>query len=60
MFEYMTSWLCYRRESFVGAMMDAIDEYPLNNDEDVEVPNTSSKKSSRGSNYSVDEDHGKQ
>jgi hypothetical protein len=52
----MTCWLCYRRESFVGAMMDAIDEDPLNYDEDVEVPNASSKKSSRGSNYSVDVD----
>jgi hypothetical protein len=37
-------------------MMDAIDEDPLNYDEDVEVFNASSKKSSRGSNYSVDED----
>jgi hypothetical protein len=37
-------------------MMDAIDEDPLNYDEDVEVPNASSKKSSRGSTYSVDED----
>jgi hypothetical protein len=49
MFEYMTSWLCYRRESFVGAMMNAIDDYPLNYD-------AISKKGSRGSNCSVDED----
>jgi hypothetical protein len=37
-------------------MMDAIGDYPLNNDDDVEVFNANSKKSSRGSNYSVDED----
>jgi hypothetical protein len=37
-------------------MMDDIDDYPLNNDEDVEVFNANSQKSSRGSNYSVDED----
>jgi hypothetical protein len=35
--------------------MDAIEEDRLNYDEDVEVPNASSKKSSRGSNYFVDE-----
>jgi hypothetical protein len=27
-YNFYTSWLCYRRESFVGAMMDAIDDYP--------------------------------
>jgi hypothetical protein len=31
-------------ESFVEAMIDAIDDYPLNNDEDVEVFNANSKK----------------
>jgi hypothetical protein len=41
---------------FHWSHVDAIDDYPLNNDEDVEAFNANSKKSSRGSNYSVDED----